>query len=142
MTNLTFRILAISLCITQVGCVAPTGDWDEDSIGFNRRMANRRMAVIDNELVDERRWLAAENIRKIKLRRDIESGKRTRQDKQVQLAKVERDLANARQQLDDVNAKLASLPPEDPEVTTLRAKVSALQKSIRKLDETYLFLQQ
>lgn len=122
-------------------CAAPTGDWDEDSIGFDPRLADRRMDGIRNQLNNERQSLAAQRIRQAQLKNELDTTNRSKQNHADEIRRVKNDLARANAELSSIKAQIEQLPPESAETTRLKARVSELLKSIRRLDDLYLSLQ-
>lgn len=131
--NAKFFSLVLASGFLMQGCVAPTGDWNEDSFGFDPRLADQRIREKERELANERRGLGNEQGETARLQGEREKARNSRVERQAQLVKVNADLKAAEKELVRLKQTLPTVPPESPEKKELLNRKASLENEIRQL---------
>jgi hypothetical protein len=139
--NNAYSILLFGTASLVASCEAPTGDWNRDSIFYDPRLAEKKIADLQGTLNSENRSIASKNIERVHLERKREALMRQRDITNSQLASIRNETISKREELDQVRTALANLPETSPEADALRLRIDGLVSDIRRLDALHLSLQ-
>jgi chromosome segregation ATPase len=125
-------IILSSACMT--GCVAPTGRWQDDSIGFRPELAERELAPKRRELAETQQGAAAEQFRQATLRRQMNQTRGDIASKQRRIEELRKEKAAAESELAQVEADLRLAQADADKTQALVSRRNSLRSEINRLD--------
>lgn len=129
LSRLSILLLAATLC----GC-ASTGDWREDTIFFDRRMAEERLAPKRGQLADLHEQTAAERIRETRLRGNIARTRFSAAADRSEITRLRQQRSTTQAALTSVEADLDSAQTDAAETVELRRRRDELRREVNRLD--------